>query len=1152
MKILKISFQNLNSLAGEHSIDLENGLLGEAGIFSITGPTGAGKSTLLDAITLALFGKAARYEKEANPGEMMTRGTGECAAEVLFECSKGRYCAKWTRARSRKKPDGKLQNSKREVSRADTGEIIAEKLREADQMIESLTGLDYHRFLRSVLLAQGRFKEFLDADDNERGELLEKITGTEIYSRISQKAYEIERQHDSTLQAAKQKLGGVELMSDTQIHELQQEQTAKSKEVRAIKLKQQSLQTKIQGFETHRHLQATLKQSQQELLQWQKSEQAFAPSAKQLKQHLATQPWQTELIEIHAKEKQQQALNQAIEELTRSAQAQQRSAAQHLLATQQYVHTAVQEQTRTIQSIETAQLKVGAAEQELSHWLRSNASTRAIESELSPLRTLGEAARLADRTQQRTHAELNTLRQEQLANQQALAEKKAAIEASQRTLSRATETVDGAATRLAQAAEGKSIDEWAQAAKARALADEAAQALNLQRMHWAQAQASHQSRNKQRPQLVEQVARAKKTRDSHAATVTKEQATLEDKQKIYDQARLIAKLETHRAELQPDQACPLCGSLQHPYAEHVESNVDQDQQAVATQKQVLAAAEKTYQEANIAFNRLDEKLHALDQSIALAQQELEQQSERLRSQAQTAGYSQALEQEDCFTQWLESCQQQRHATDAKLTQIQKLDRAHQQAKEDLKTLESEHRVSINQLHNLEQKKTDFDHKQQALKEEHSNSQKEIAKQLAAFNQKLGTHLSPAQSATETQSHTQALEQKLKTYQQQVEAQAQQSLKLKELSAELKEHQQAHSRLGEELAYWQIKLGTAPVEPKAKISIATSEAQRRNECQAALDSAQQAAQALEHKRQDLAANKRALQSAIETLQEQLTSTEFGSIEALKSARLSESQFAELTAAKDRLKSQHDQILGRIEQTQKELHTFTDAAALSPEAEATLKKEHSAHDEEMSSHNKRLGEITLLLEQDAKARASQAELIVQIEKIAQEARPWIELNALIGSANGDKFSKFAQGLTLAQLLDLANQHLIKLNDRYHIQRTQASDLSLEIVDRYQADAIRPTRSLSGGESFLVSLALALGLSDLAGSDTRIESLFIDEGFGTLDTDTLDIALAALENLRMSNRTIGIISHVEALKHRISAQIRISKSSSGHGTVEIICSC
>ena len=193
MKILKITFENLNSLKGKHSINLESGLLNEAGIFAITGPTGAGKSTILDAITLALFGKAARYESDSNP-EIMTRGTGECLAEVLFECSKGRYRSKYTRTRARKLPEGKLQPPKREVC-TDENQILAEKIKEADHLITTLTGLDYQRFLRSVLLAQGRFREFLDAKENDRGDLLEKITGTEIYSLIGQKAFELSLIH---------------------------------------------------------------------------------------------------------------------------------------------------------------------------------------------------------------------------------------------------------------------------------------------------------------------------------------------------------------------------------------------------------------------------------------------------------------------------------------------------------------------------------------------------------------------------------------------------------------------------------------------------------------------------------------------------------------------------------------------------------------------------------------------------------------------------------------------------------------------------------------------------------------------------------------------------------------------------------------------
>jgi exonuclease SbcC len=164
--------------------------------------------------------------------------------------------------------------------------------------------------------------------------------------------------------------------------------------------------------------------------------------------------------------------------------------------------------------------------------------------------------------------------------------------------------------------------------------------------------------------------------------------------------------------------------------------------------------------------------------------------------------------------------------------------------------------------------------------------------------------------------------------------------------------------------------------------------------------------------------------------------------------------------------------------------------------------------------------------------------QIEEAARQADDWGYLNALIGSSTGDKFRKFAQGLTLDNLVWLANQQLNRLHGRYLLQRKASDALELEVVDTWQADAVRDTRTLSGGESFLVSLALALALSDLVSHKTRIDSLFLDEGFGTLDSETLDTALDALDALNATGKTIGVISHVEAMKERIPVQIKVKK--------------
>ena len=167
MKILKIRLQNLNSLKGDHEIDLTKEPLASSGIFAITGPTGAGKTTLLDALTLALYGKVARYGNESNPENVMTRHCGECSAEVEFQVPSGIYRAVWQRKKARNKPDGKMQAAKRYLY-DEAGQPIAEQIRAVEEQIESLLGLNYDRFLRSALLAQGDFAKFLKSKPDER------------------------------------------------------------------------------------------------------------------------------------------------------------------------------------------------------------------------------------------------------------------------------------------------------------------------------------------------------------------------------------------------------------------------------------------------------------------------------------------------------------------------------------------------------------------------------------------------------------------------------------------------------------------------------------------------------------------------------------------------------------------------------------------------------------------------------------------------------------------------------------------------------------------------------------------------------------------------------------------------------------------------
>lgn len=187
-----------------------------------------------------------------------------------------------------------------------------------------------------------------------------------------------------------------------------------------------------------------------------------------------------------------------------------------------------------------------------------------------------------------------------------------------------------------------------------------------------------------------------------------------------------------------------------------------------------------------------------------------------------------------------------------------------------------------------------------------------------------------------------------------------------------------------------------------------------------------------------------------------------------------------------------------------------------------------------------DITATLERDSELRQQHKGLMEEISNKEKSFSTLSALHGLIGSASGSKFRTFAQGLTLDNLLVLANRQLTRLQGRYQLTRKTGEDLALVIVDTWQGDVERDTRTLSGGESFLVSLAMALALSDLVSHKTSIDSLFLDEGFGTLDAQTLDVALDALDNLNASGKMIGVISHIEAMKERIPTQVKVNKRS------------
>jgi exonuclease SbcC len=202
--------------------------------------------------------------------------------------------------------------------------------------------------------------------------------------------------------------------------------------------------------------------------------------------------------------------------------------------------------------------------------------------------------------------------------------------------------------------------------------------------------------------------------------------------------------------------------------------------------------------------------------------------------------------------------------------------------------------------------------------------------------------------------------------------------------------------------------------------------------------------------------------------------------------------------------------------------------------------------LSEVQKGVGALEQKLQQHADQQQRFQMRLTAIDIQRFECERWERLHSLIGSGDGKKFRNFAQGLTFELMVAHANRQLQKMSDRYILVRDCSEPLELNVIDNYQAGEIRSTKNLSGGESFIASLALSLGLSSMASRNVRVDSLFLDEGFGTLDEDALETAIETLSGLQQDGKLIGIISHVPALKERIGTQIQVEAGSSGRSSI------
>lgn len=1155
MKIQKIFIKNLNSLAGEHTIDFTVKPLSEASLFAITGPTGAGKSSILDAICLAMYDQSPRMSKASKSsieetGALVSRGALETEAMVEYEQSGIIYRSRWTIRFAR---TGALSERKMELSIFDpvsnVWPIISARFSEVPLKNGEITKLDYGQFTRSVLLAQGEFAKLLSANKEDRYNLMEKITGDDTYRRIGKKVFEIATGWKKDIDSAEAEVKGMTFLSEEEIQSINleiqnlrvkiSENEAASKKLSAlIQIKQQ-----IEGKKNELDLTSI------EFEKWGKKNLQFLPNRIRLERFEKARPVFINLNTYRLKNSHLKNLQEKKENIDSRLD----KLKADILNKMGYWSgiLRIELNNENFQEIFTKELnKIKLAQDKLE--LANKAFTIAEEEH----NKVDKEFQLKHKQYQKTGQEIISKEKEivellekvkpyqllltqfnQLARWEAL---NANLQKDGVRLTKETgQNVITSSTNATKFLSGQLNEISRQITEISALGNANEIKIKLSNLierriillkakdgfselkQLSEEEDFLNNTNNKNVLELDKFNTQLKIVGSRKETLQNEKEQALKKLKFASAAQ---DLEALRAELSDGEPCPLCGSSHHPGIEELRYKELQQKQIDTEANFLNIEIEEKLLLGEIVATQTKEELAVA--RIGIIHLNIQQTKDNKITPVSKSENCTLESIDEVFTDMklreIDVAREQLESINLKLNQIADLGLKQQllsaqiekvtQWESDWKTLAQE--VSITELIDAPDILNNYLTDLSVKKNLNNLLEKDLVKCQNELNSFKVSEKGQKQTFDEIKLQ---LENRFTTLDKETKSRDQ----LKLIVDEMPKVEKPSTILQTEGT--KIMQLLNDFSNQTKLSHDTDEEEKKAD-------------------NDLRISKEELDRASEAVG-------FESILELEEAELSAEEEKQFVNERESLKTMFTKITTSNDSLSKEIVKLEERDDKSIELEKAI-QDSDDFSFTLGEANQQKGGLTNRLNQNKILQTTYAEKLVDIDSKKLKAKPFQILNDLIGDSVGKRFNEYAQELTLRRLLMAANANLAAINQRYELDMPNSKEdgNSLYVIDKYMGDSRRAADiTLSGGESFMVSLALALGLSDLAVGKAELGNLFIDEGFGSLDSETLDSAIGILEELQHKRgRVIGIISHVSELKERITTQLKVEKKAGGVSSI------